>query len=132
MVGFFIENRKLSSVTPTVILAVMSLLSAISDILNKESLERLAEKYSKDDMIKYCILYVDAHCTEDISLSDMTKRSAVSRAQFSKLFKDASGPSFNDYLNRKRIQRARFDQERRDDRRRRIRLWIFRNFHLIS
>ena len=36
----------------------------------------------------------------------MTKRSAVSRAQFCKLFKDASGLSFNDYLNRKRIQRA--------------------------
>jgi two-component system response regulator YesN len=55
------------------------------------------------DFFRLCRIYV---CAEDISLSDMTKRSAVSRAQFCKLFKDASGLGFNDYLNRKRIQRA--------------------------
>ena len=90
----------------TVLFSVMALFSALSDILNKDNLKNLSEKYGKEVMIKYCILYVDAHCTENISLSDMTKLSAVSRAQFCKLFKEESGLSFNDYLNRKRIQRA--------------------------
>ena len=90
----------------TTLFSVLSLFSAISDILSKENLKNLAEKYSKEDMIKYCILYVDAHPTENISLSDMTKLSTISRAQFCKLFKAESGLSFNDYLNRKRIQRA--------------------------
>ena len=90
----------------TVSFSVMSLLSALSDILSKDNLKNLSEKYGKEGMIKYCILYVDAHCTEDITLSEMTRLSAISRAQFCKLFKQESGLSFNDYLNRKRIQRA--------------------------
>ena len=95
-----------SESSPTVSFSVMSLLSALSDILSKEKLKNLSEKYGKEGMIKYCILYVDAHCAEDITLSEMTRLSAISRAQFCKLFKEESGLSFNDYLNRKRIQRA--------------------------
>ena len=85
---------------------ILSLLSSISEMLGRESLYSLSERFDRESFIKYCVLYVDAHCVEHITLEEITRLSATSRAIFCKLFKRETGLSFSDYLNRKRIQRA--------------------------
>lgn len=87
-------------------LSILSLLASISELFSKDRLPHLSEKFGKESFIRYCVLYVDAHCTESITIDDITKLATTSRAQFCKLFKRETGLSFSDYLNRKRIQRA--------------------------
>lgn len=64
------------------------------------------ETIKNDVFIKYCISYTDAHCIDNITLSDIVKLSTMSRVVFCSLFKKETGLSFNAYLNRKRIQKA--------------------------
>ena len=76
------------------------------DIVEERKGMSMTERYGKESFIKYCVLYVDAHCKEDLSLEGIIRMCATSRTQFCKLFKNETGLTFNDYLNRKRIQRA--------------------------
>lgn len=61
---------------------------------------------TKSQFIDYCISYIDAHCSEDITLDDITKLSAMSKAVFCSMFKEKTELTFKEYLNRKRIQKA--------------------------
>ena len=61
---------------------------------------------SKSQFIDYCVSYIDAHCSEDITLNDITKISAMSKAVFCSMFKEKTELTFKEYLNRKRIQKA--------------------------
>ena len=56
--------------------------------------------------VMYCIEYVEHHFTEDISLEDLCRRSAVSKGIFCRAFKELTGHSFNRYLNICRIKKA--------------------------
>ncbi|WP_248926059.1 response regulator [Paenibacillus hamazuiensis] len=51
--------------------------------------------------------YLQAHFSEDLSVSDMTQRFHISVSQFSLLFKKYTGHSFVNYLNGLRIRHAK-------------------------
>ena len=85
---------------------ILSLLSSLVKIKSLFDELKLAQSYDKESFIKYCVMYADAHCCEELSLSKIIRLSATSRTQFCKLFKKETGLTFNDYLNRKRVQRA--------------------------
>jgi len=52
------------------------------------------------------LAHIDAHLDEPLSLADAAARVALSRPQFTRVFRDAMGQSFVDYLNRRRIEQA--------------------------
>jgi len=47
--------------------------------------------------------YINAHCTEDLSLDDIADMAGFSKYHFSRLFKEFAGMSFYKYLNARRI-----------------------------
>ncbi|MBQ0000681.1 MAG: helix-turn-helix transcriptional regulator [Clostridiales bacterium] len=50
--------------------------------------------------------YIDTHCTENLSLEDISSLANFSKYHFSRLFKEFTGESFYKYVNRKRIEYA--------------------------
>ncbi len=48
--------------------------------------------------------YIDAHCTENLSLESAAKMSGFSKYHFARLFKEFTHESFYKYVNKKRIQ----------------------------
>ncbi len=73
---------------------VLSLLSTLSEIMNNRSLLGLSERYGKESFIKYCVLYIDAHCTENISLEDITRLSATPEPSFVSYLKERRNSPF--------------------------------------
>ncbi len=56
--------------------------------------------------VLHCVKYIDANLHEDLSLSEMAKRSAMSRSSFCNAFLEITGKPFKKYLNIKRIEHA--------------------------
>jgi len=52
------------------------------------------------------LTYIDQHYMEDLHLEDMASRIGFSKFHFSRLFKQYTNDTFNDYLNRRRIRAA--------------------------
>ena len=50
--------------------------------------------------------YIDAHCTEDITLDEIAKIAGFSKYHFTRLFKQFTNNTFYKYLNQKRIELA--------------------------
>ena len=78
-------------------------------------LARMYVKYESDTVsaidrkrlsINNCISYIDSHYDSSISLEEITKMSAMSTGTFCNLFKEVTGMSFREYMNKKRIERA--------------------------
>lgn len=58
------------------------------------------------EAVTHCIEYIQNHFDEDISLSEIAKRSTMSKTSFCKLFSSITGMSFKNYLNMYRIKKA--------------------------
>ncbi|MBR5543799.1 MAG: helix-turn-helix domain-containing protein [Oscillospiraceae bacterium] len=56
--------------------------------------------------VLHCIEYIKNNFTEPITLEEISKRSAMSKNSFCKLFCELTGHSFNSYLNMCRIKKA--------------------------
>ena len=50
--------------------------------------------------------YIDTHCTEDITLDEISKIAGFSKYHFTRLFKQFTNNTFYKYLNQKRIELA--------------------------
>ncbi len=50
--------------------------------------------------------YINAHCTEELSLDEMAEMAGFSKYHFSRLFKEFAGVTFYKYLNSRRITYA--------------------------
>lgn len=61
---------------------------------------------SDKEAIMHCIAYVKNHLSEEITLSEMAQKTAMSKTVFCKSFSDVVGESFKKYLNRQRIENA--------------------------
>lgn len=61
---------------------------------------------SNKQFMLHCITYIDRNCTDNISLSEIAKRSAMSKSRFCTLFSQLTGYSFNHYINLCRIKKA--------------------------
>lgn len=62
------------------------------------------ESYSES--IERCIQYIDQNFMQPITLSDLTKKFAMSKSTFTLLFSQIAGMPFKHYLNEKRITQA--------------------------
>lgn len=51
--------------------------------------------------------YIEAHCCEKLTLSDLARRCFYNPSYFSRIFKEVSGRSLTDYISEKRIERAK-------------------------
>ena len=52
--------------------------------------------------------YIDAHCTEGLSLEQMSRMINFSKYHFSRMFKEFTNESFYRYVNKRRIQYAEY------------------------
>ena len=51
--------------------------------------------------------YIEAHCCERLTLSDLARRCFYNPSYFSRVFKEVSGRSLTDYISEKRMERAK-------------------------
>lgn len=84
---------------------VQVLLSLVAGIYFEERAVFLLPEENKNYVL-YCIEYIQGHYDEEITLSRMVQMSAMSKSSFSALFREVTGTTFKDYLNRYRIRRA--------------------------
>lgn len=75
--------------------------------LESENATNTKISYGYREQIKYAMEYIKQNYAEDFSLKEMSQHSALSPSVFCKAFKEISGYSFNDYLNRTRISVAK-------------------------
>lgn len=69
--------------------------------------EKLSPHFDNSrQMVLHCIQYIEANCSEDITLEEMANYSAVSKSCFCKLFPEITGHTFNQYLHICRIKKA--------------------------
>lgn len=61
---------------------------------------------SNKQFVLHCIKYIENNFTDNICLNEISKRSAMSKSSFCKLFSELTGHSFNNYLNICRIKKA--------------------------
>lgn len=61
---------------------------------------------SGKEFVLHCIEYIENNFTDKITLDEISKRSAMSKNSFCKLFCRLTGHSFNSYLNICRIKKA--------------------------
>ncbi len=62
--------------------------------------------YTNEQMVLNCIRYIDSHFTENLSLDKITHMSALSQSTFCSCFKNITGTTFHNYLNKCRIKYA--------------------------
>ncbi len=82
------------------------MLSLIARMYIKSDSDTVPESEKKIQRMNQCIFYADSHYDEPIPLDKIVKMSAMSRASFCSMFKDMTGMTFNEYLNKKRIERT--------------------------
>ncbi len=84
---------------------VQVLLSLVAGIYFEERATSFTPEENKNYVL-YCIEYIESHYDEDITLSRMSELAAMSKSCFSSLFRQVTGTTFKDYLNRYRIRKA--------------------------
>jgi len=57
--------------------------------------------------MEFMIDYIHEHYAEDITLNDLSKKVFISRNYLGDIFRKATGESFNDYVTRVRMEKAR-------------------------
>ncbi|MEM7012544.1 MAG: helix-turn-helix domain-containing protein [Verrucomicrobiota bacterium] len=99
------ETPKLSRKNYT---ACVTLLETFAAQLEAE-LARLiiAENNSEPPMIRKARQYIHAHLDEKITLDDVAKHCAVSPFYFCKVFKQAVGMTLTEFINRRRVEKAK-------------------------
>ena len=61
---------------------------------------------SDRESILHCLGYIKNHLSEKIDLSEMARRTAMSKSSFCANFRKITGETFNSYLNRERVEAA--------------------------
>lgn len=62
---------------------------------------------SSRQFVMHCVEYIENNFADKITLSEIAKKSAMSKSNFCSLFQKETGHSFNDYLNTCRIKAAK-------------------------
>ncbi|WJH35922.1 response regulator transcription factor [Paenibacillus sp. CC-CFT747] len=79
-------------------------LAKVKDVCDRFSrTDNLKHKQAVDFMVRY----IHEHYAEDIRLSDLAEKVYLSRNYLSNIFRDATGETFNDYLTRVRMEKAK-------------------------
>lgn len=65
-------------------------------------------------VVRKALVYIEKNFMNPLSLDEVAQVNAMSRYHFSRIFKLKTGFSFKDYINAKRIQRAKYLMENED------------------
>lgn len=84
---------------------VSVLLSLFARVYFEEKAESLNLEYNRNSVM-HCIEYIKNHLDEDISLTEIARRSAMSKTCFCNIFSSITGTSFKQFLNSCRIEKA--------------------------
>ncbi|MDU9023873.1 DNA-binding response regulator [Pseudomonas corrugata] len=68
---------------------------------------RLTSSHQKHQALNHILLYIDQHFRESIDQRDLAKRCGMTTFRFSRLFKEANGLGFTDYVLNKRMSFAK-------------------------
>ncbi|MCP2073784.1 UNVERIFIED_ORG: AraC-like DNA-binding protein [Pseudomonas lini] len=68
---------------------------------------RLTAGHQKHQALSHIMLYIDQHFRESIDQRDLAKRCGMTTFRFSRLFKEANGLGFTDYVLNKRMSFAK-------------------------
>ncbi|MDR6960646.1 AraC-like DNA-binding protein [Pseudomonas brassicacearum] len=68
---------------------------------------RLTSGHQKHQALSHIMLYIDQHFRESIDQRDLAKRCGMTTFRFSRLFKEANGLGFTDYVLNKRMSFAK-------------------------
>lgn len=60
----------------------------------------------EDSRLSELVLYVESHLGERLSLDELAARAGMSRAQFTRSFRDCTGESAHRYITRRRVEAA--------------------------
>ena len=85
-------------------LYLRQILILISRFRQKDNPKKLSETYI---LIRDAARYISSNCNQDLSLSALSRKYAVSPGYFSKLFKKVTGVGLNEYVNISRVTAAR-------------------------
>lgn len=85
--------------------SVSVLLSLFARVYFEENATALIAKENRR-LVMYSIEYIKNHFDEEITLSEIARRSAMSKTNFCAIFNSITGMPFKEYLNRYRIERA--------------------------
>jgi len=88
---------------------IKSALSLLLSIFARAYLDEQFENMrfaSEREAILHCLGYIKNHLSEQITLSEMAKRTAMSKSSFCESFRKITGETFNSYLNRERVEAA--------------------------
>jgi AraC-like DNA-binding protein len=59
-------------------------------------------------IVRNALLYIEKNYTHQIKLGDVARANAMSKYHFSRIFRQNTGVSFKEYLNARRIERAKY------------------------
>ncbi len=85
-------------------------LGEISDEMYREFISLVHECRQKDDIsavIRSCCDYIELHAEEELPLDYLAKRSGYAEYYLSRKFKSEVGASISEYINEKRVDRAK-------------------------
>jgi len=85
--------------------SVSVLLSLFARVYFEENVPALPARENRQ-LVMHSIEYIKNHFDEDITLSEIVRRSAMSKTNFCTIFSSITGMPFKEYLNRYRIERA--------------------------
>ncbi len=85
--------------------SVSVLLSLFARVYFEENGTALIAKENRR-LVMHSIEYIKNHFDEEITLSEIVRRSAMSKTNFCAIFNSITGMPFKEYLNRYRIERA--------------------------
>jgi AraC-like DNA-binding protein len=85
--------------------SVSVLLSLFARVYFEKNAAALVAK-EKRQLVMHSIEYIKNHFDEEITISEIVRRSAMSRTNFYTLFHSVTGMPYKEYLNRYRIERA--------------------------
>ncbi len=85
--------------------AVSVLLSLFARVYFEENASALVAKENRQ-IVMHSIEYIKNHFDDDITLSEIVQRSAMSKTNFCTIFNSITGMPFKEYLNHYRIKRA--------------------------
>lgn len=69
---------------------------------NYESIRIRSEK----EAVMHCVSYLKNHLSDEITLDEMARKTAMSKTSFCRAFRDVVGESFKRYLNKLRVENA--------------------------
>ena len=97
------DHRKMSSIY------LLALVGEVVHSLNLETIEK-----SSVNTVQKILNYCSEHYAEDITMKDASKSLGISQSSITKVFSNKLDTSFREYLNRMRVNKARYYLERTD------------------